>query len=170
MSEYNFSLEANNINKTYNKKGIKINALNDFNINIKKGTIYGLLGPNGAGKSTFINILAGLVKKSSGSIKICNIDLDKDTKICRKKIGVVPQELNIDPFFSPIELLDYIGAVEDALGVKANKELLPLQSGDVPDTYANVDDLVREFNYRPSMDINQGVRNFVDWYKKYNNL
>jgi UDP-glucuronate 4-epimerase len=71
---------------------------------------------------------------------------------------------------SPVELLDYIGAIEDALGVKANKELLPLQSGDVPDTYANVDDLVREFNYRPSMDINQGVRNFVDWYKKYNNL
>jgi UDP-glucuronate 4-epimerase len=71
---------------------------------------------------------------------------------------------------SPVELLDYIGAVEDALGVKANKELLPLQPGDVPDTYANVDDLVREFNYRPSMDINQGVRNFVDWYKEYNNL
>ncbi len=71
---------------------------------------------------------------------------------------------------SPVELLDYIGAVEDALGVKANKELLPLQSGDVPDTYADVDDLVREFNYRPSMDINQGVRNFVDWYKEYNNL
>jgi UDP-glucuronate 4-epimerase len=71
---------------------------------------------------------------------------------------------------SPVELLDYIGAIEDALSVKANKELLPLQSGDVPDTYANVDDLVREFNYRPSMDINQGVRNFVDWYKKYNNL
>ena len=71
---------------------------------------------------------------------------------------------------SPVELLDYIGAVEDALGVKANKELLPLQSGDVPDTYANVDDLVREFNYKPSMDIKQGVKNFVDWYKEYNNL
>ena len=71
---------------------------------------------------------------------------------------------------SPVELLDYIGAVEDALGVKAKKELLPLQPGDVPDTYANVDDLVREFNYKPSMDIKQGVKNFVDWYKEYNNL
>ena len=71
---------------------------------------------------------------------------------------------------SPVELLDYIEAVEDALGVKASKELLPLQSGDVPDTYANVDDLVREFNYKPSMDIKQGVKNFVDWYKEYNNL
>jgi UDP-glucuronate 4-epimerase len=71
---------------------------------------------------------------------------------------------------SPVELLDYIGAVEDALGVKADKELLPLQPGDVPDTYANVDDLVREFNYKPSMDIKQGVRNFVDWYKEYKSL
>jgi UDP-glucuronate 4-epimerase len=71
---------------------------------------------------------------------------------------------------SPVELLDYIGAVEDALGVKADKELLPLQPGDVPDTYANVDDLVREFNYKPSMDIKQGVKNFVDWYKEYKSL
>ena len=71
---------------------------------------------------------------------------------------------------SPVELLDYIRAVEDALGVKADKEQLPLQPGDVPDTYANVDDLVREFNYKPSMDINQGVKNFVDWYKEYKSL
>lgn len=63
MSEYKFSIEANNVNKTYNKKNLKISALTNFDINIKKGTIYGLLGPNGAGKSTFINILAGLVKK-----------------------------------------------------------------------------------------------------------
>lgn len=71
---------------------------------------------------------------------------------------------------SPVELLDYIRAVEDALGVKADKELLPLQPGDVPDTYANVDDLVREFNYKPSMGIKQGVKNFVDWYKEYKGL
>ena len=71
---------------------------------------------------------------------------------------------------SPVELLDYIGAVEDALGIKANKELLPLQPGDVPDTYANVDDLVRDLNYKPSMNMKQGVKNFVDWYKEYNKL
>ena len=71
---------------------------------------------------------------------------------------------------SPVELLDYIGAVEDALGIEANKELLPLQPGDVPDTYANVDDLVRDLNYKPSMNMKQGVKNFVDWYKEYNKL
>ena len=71
---------------------------------------------------------------------------------------------------SPVELLDYIEAIEDALDLTASKELLPLQPGDVPDTYANVDDLVRDFNYKPSMSIKQGVKNFVDWYKEYNNL
>jgi UDP-glucuronate 4-epimerase len=71
---------------------------------------------------------------------------------------------------SPVELLDYIGAVEDSLGIKADKELLPLQPGDVPDTYANVDDLVREFNYKPSMSMKQGVKNFVDWYREYKKL
>ncbi len=107
MSDYNFSIEAKNLNKTYNKKkGVDIKALIDFNINIPKGSIYGLLGPNGAGKSTFINILGSLVIKDSGKIKICGIDIDKDAKECRKKIGIVPQELNIDPFFTPIELLE----------------------------------------------------------------
>jgi len=107
MSEYKFSIEANNVNKTYIKKdGERTEALNNFNVNIPKGSIYGLLGPNGAGKSTFINILANLVKKDSGTIKINGINLDTNFKTCRKKIGIVPQELNIDPFFTPIELLN----------------------------------------------------------------
>ena len=107
MSDYNFSIEAKNLNKTYNKKrGADIKALIDFNINIPRGSIYGLLGPNGAGKSTFINILGSLVIKDSGKVKICGIDIDEDAKESRKKIGIVPQELNIDPFFTPIELLE----------------------------------------------------------------
>ena len=107
MSDYNFSIEAKNLNKTYNKKrGADIKALINFNINIPKGSIYGLLGPNGAGKSTFINILGSLVIKDSGKVKICEIDIDEDAKESRKKIGIVPQELNIDPFFTPIELLE----------------------------------------------------------------
>jgi len=69
---------------------------------------------------------------------------------------------------SPIDLLDYITAIEDALNIKANKEFLPLQAGDVPDTYANVDDLVKDFDYKPSMNIKKGVKNFVEWYKEYN--
>ena len=68
---------------------------------------------------------------------------------------------------SPVELMDYISAIEEALGVKAEKELLPLQPGDVPDTYADVDDLVKDFDYKPSMGIEEGVKNFVDWYQEY---
>ncbi len=106
MSDYKFSIEAIKVNKIYKKKDKIIDALNNFNINIKKGSIFGLLGPNGAGKSTFINMLGGLVLKTSGSIKICGIDIDVNAKLSRTKIGIVPQELNIDPFFTPIELLE----------------------------------------------------------------
>ena len=111
MSDYKFSIEAIKVNKIYKKKDKKIDALNNFNINIKKGSIYGLLGPNGAGKSTFINMLGGLVLKTSGLIKICGVDIDKNSKLSRTKIGIVPQELNIDPFFTPIELLELQGGL-----------------------------------------------------------
>ena len=106
MSDYKYSIEAKNVNKTFLKKNQKVKALIDFSITIKKGTIHGLLGPNGAGKSTFINILGGLVKKNSGDVSICGINIDKNTKLSKFKIGIVPQELNIDPFFSPAELLE----------------------------------------------------------------
>ena len=68
---------------------------------------------------------------------------------------------------SPVDLMDYIQAIEKALGMEAKKELLPLQPGDVPDTYADVADLVEEFGYKPSMRIEEGIRNFVNWYKEY---
>ena len=106
MSDYKYSIEAKNVNKTFLKKTQEVKALMDFSIRIKKGTIHGLLGPNGAGKSTFINILGGLVKKNSGQIKICGINIDTNIKLSKFKIGIVPQELNIDPFFSPAELLE----------------------------------------------------------------
>ena len=107
MSDYEIAIHAKYLNKTYNtKKSKPINALVDFNIEIPKGSIYGLLGPNGAGKSTFINILGGLVKKNSGEVIICGINADEKPKETRKKIGIVPQELNIDPFFTPKELLE----------------------------------------------------------------
>jgi UDP-glucuronate 4-epimerase len=68
---------------------------------------------------------------------------------------------------SPVELLDYISAIEEALNLNSKKELLPLQPGDVPDTYANVDDLVKDFNYKPETSLKKGVTNFVNWYKGY---
>ncbi|MDC3023663.1 ABC transporter ATP-binding protein [Pelagibacteraceae bacterium] len=106
MSDYKYSIEAKNVNKTFIRKTQEVKALIDFSITIKKGTIHGLLGPNGAGKSTFINILGGLVKKNSGEVNICGINIDKNIKLSKFKIGIVPQELNIDPFFSPAELLE----------------------------------------------------------------
>ena len=106
MSDYKYSIEAKNVNKTFLKKNQEVKALIDFSITIKKGTIHGLLGPNGAGKSTFINVLGSLVKKNSGHVSICGIDIDKNNKLSKFKIGIVPQELNIDPFFSPAELLE----------------------------------------------------------------
>ena len=106
MSDYKYSIEAKNVNKTFLKKTQEVKALVDFSITIKKGTIHGLLGPNGAGKSTFINILGGLVKKNSGEVNVCGINIDKNIKLSKFKIGIVPQELNIDPFFSPAELLE----------------------------------------------------------------
>ena len=106
MSDYKYSIEAKNVNKVFYKKSQKVNALVDFSIKLEKGSIHGLLGPNGAGKSTFINILGGLVKKNSGEVNICGINIDKNIKLSKFKIGIVPQELNIDPFFSPAELLE----------------------------------------------------------------
>ena len=106
MSDYIYAIEAKEVNKTFIKKNKKTLALQNFNIQIKKGSIHGLLGPNGAGKSTFINILGSLVKKDSGNINICNLNIDSETKQSKFKIGIVPQELNIDPFFTPYELLE----------------------------------------------------------------
>ena len=67
----------------------------------------------------------------------------------------------------PVELMDYISAIEKALGKKAKMNMQPLQPGDVPDTYANVDDLLKNFNYKPKTSVEEGVNNFVDWYLKY---
>ncbi len=81
-------------------------ALDAVDLAIPRGSIFGLLGPNGAGKSTLINILAGLVLKTAGAVRIWGIDIDRDPRQARAAIGVVAQELNIDAFFTPRELLD----------------------------------------------------------------
>ena len=122
MSDYNFSIKATNVNKTYNKKNNKIRAFTDFNIGIPKGSIFGLLGPNGAGKSTFINILGGLVKKNSGIVTVAGINIDINPKESRRRIGIVPQELNIDPFFTPIELLELQAGLYGVPKKKRNSE------------------------------------------------
>ena len=94
--------------KTYaaTKKTEAKTALSGIDLDIPRGSIFGLLGPNGAGKSTLINILAGLVKKSSGTVKIWGFDQDENPRQSRAAIGVMPQELNLDPFFTPGASLD----------------------------------------------------------------
>ena len=100
-------LSVRNLKKTYKKNSSKeIKAIKNLNLEVKEGEIFGLLGPNGAGKSTFINILAGLVLKSSGYVNVWGFDIDINPRQVRASIGIVPQEVNLDPFFNPRKLLD----------------------------------------------------------------
>ena len=99
-------LSVKNLNKIYSKKSKPINALNDLNLDVQEGEIFGLLGPNGAGKTTFINILAGTTIKTSGKVNVWGFDLDKNPRQVRASVGIVPQEVVLDPFFSPKKLLE----------------------------------------------------------------
>jgi len=101
------ALKVEKLTKIYsNKSSNNIRALNDLNLEVKEGEIFGLLGPNGAGKTTFLNILAGTVIKNSGSVNVWGFDLDKNPRQVRSSIGIVPQEVNLDAFFSPKKLLE----------------------------------------------------------------
>jgi len=100
-------LSVKNLNKIYKSKNSNsINALNNLNLDVKEGEIFGLLGPNGAGKTTFINILAGTVIKTSGEVNVWGFNLDKNPRQVRASIGIVPQEVVLDPFFSPKRILE----------------------------------------------------------------
>ena len=101
------AIAVSNLSKVYKSSSDDAKlALDNISLSIKKGSIFGLLGPNGAGKSTFINILADLAKKTSGKIEVLNIDHEKNLIDAKRLMGIVPQELNIDPFFTPYELLE----------------------------------------------------------------
>jgi ABC-2 type transport system ATP-binding protein len=100
-------LKVEKLTKIYSTKSSKeIKALDNLNLEVKEGEIFGLLGPNGAGKTTFLNILAGTVIKNSGSVSVWGYDLDKNPRQVRASIGIVPQEVNLDAFFSPRKLLE----------------------------------------------------------------
>ena len=114
-------LSVKNLNKIYTKNGSStINALNNLNLEVKEGEIFGLLGPNGAGKSTFINILAGTVVKTSGEVNVWGFNLDKNPRQVRASIGIVPQEVNLDPFFSPRKLLEMLAGM---YGIKKSERI-----------------------------------------------
>ena len=100
-------LSVKNLHKVYkNKSANSIHAINNLNLDVQEGEIFGLLGPNGAGKTTFINILSGVVIKTSGEVNVWGFNLDKNPRQVRASIGIVPQEVNLDPFFSPRKLLE----------------------------------------------------------------
>ena len=103
-----YALTVENLTKVYsdskNKKENK--ALNNLNFQVKQGEIFGLLGPNGAGKTTFLSILGGTVSKTNGSVNVWGFDIDKNPRQVKASIGIVPQEVNLDAFFSPRKLLE----------------------------------------------------------------
>ena len=100
-----FALQIEKLSKIYNDKVNNI-ALDDISLNVPVGSIFGLLGPNGAGKSTLINIISGAVIKTSGRVYVWGLNIDKYRKQSKLAVGVVPQELNIDAFFTPKETLN----------------------------------------------------------------
>ena len=117
------ALSVENLSKVYlrdKKKNIKINALNNITLEVKQGEIFGLLGPNGAGKTTFLSILGGTVIKTSGKVIVWGFDLDKNPRQVRASIGIVPQEVNLDAFFSPKKLLDLQAGL---YGIKNNQRI-----------------------------------------------
>ena len=100
-------LYIKNLNKIYSKNSSKsTHAINNLNLEVNEGEIFGLLGPNGAGKSTFINILSGTTIKTSGEVNVWGFNLDINPRQVRASIGIVPQEVNIDPFFTPRNILE----------------------------------------------------------------
>ncbi len=100
-------LYVKDLNKTYSKNSSKsVHAIKNLNLEVNEGEIFGLLGPNGAGKSTFINILAGTTIKTSGEVNVWGFNLDINPRQVRASIGIVPQEINVDPFFTPWNILE----------------------------------------------------------------
>lgn len=114
------AIEIHGVRKTYaQRRGSPTRpALDGIDLKIPAGSVFGLLGPNGAGKSTLINILAGLVNKSAGSVQIWGFDQDSNPRQARASIGVMPQELNLDPFFTPRRALEVQAGL---YGVSANE-------------------------------------------------
>ena len=104
--ELEFAISIRGLEKTYGEGNQSKQALKGVDLDIKRGAIFGLLGPNGAGKSTLINILANLVNKSAGTVQIWGYDLERENRKCRSALGVVPQEITLDPFFTPRRALE----------------------------------------------------------------
>ena len=107
MTSHDIAIRIDSLAKTYVAKGAPPKrALDAVSFDVPRGQIFGLLGPNGAGKSTLINILAGLVVKSGGTATVWGFDIDEHPRNAKRSIGIVPQEILFDPFFTPKEALE----------------------------------------------------------------
>ncbi|MBP9717609.1 MAG: ABC transporter ATP-binding protein [Candidatus Pacebacteria bacterium] len=102
-------LEIKNLNKFYGKGEKAKQAVNNISLIIPRGSFFGLLGPNGAGKSTTIHCITGVSQPTSGEIFVDGVDVVKDYKLARTKVGLSPQEFNVDIFATPVQLMDYMG-------------------------------------------------------------
>jgi len=121
------AIEIRDLRKQYagTKKSPPKDALKGVSFDVPEGQVFGLLGPNGAGKSTLINIMAGLVNKTGGSVKIWGHDIDRDHRNAKLNIGIVPQEIVFDPFFTPFEVLENQGGMYGiAKALRRSEELL----------------------------------------------
>lgn len=108
MTDQELAIKIRGLKKTYSASGASAPkvALKGVDLSIPRGSIFGLLGPNGAGKSTTINIIAGIVDKTEGSVEVWGFDIDKDIRNAKANIGIVPQEINFDVYFTPFEMLE----------------------------------------------------------------
>ena len=141
MNENNYAIEITGLKKTYNLgKTNEFEAIKGIDLKIPKKSIFGLLGANGAGKSTLINIIAGLVNKTEGKVIVWNNDIDISHRNAKLAIGVVPQELVLDPFFTPLETLQYQSGF---YGVPRNEICIDEISIQLKDNYYQDQEFIR---------------------------
>ena len=127
MTDQELAIKIRGLKKFYKASGNSKpkEALKGVDLSIKRGSIFGLLGPNGAGKSTIINILAGIVDKTEGLVEVWGFDIDKDSRNAKANIGIVPQEINFDVYFTPFEILElYAGFYGIPKAERRSEEIL----------------------------------------------
>ena len=127
MTDQELAIKIRGLTKIYKASGNSKpkEALKGVDLSIKRGSIFGLLGPNGAGKSTTINILAGIVDKTEGLVEVWGFDIDKDSRNAKANIGIVPQEINFDVYFTPFEILElYAGFYGIPKAERRSEEIL----------------------------------------------